>query len=164
LWNVAIDACHVYYTSKTRSWVEMASSTQAEKEAFFRRLDELDELALENDGEVTDDTTLKAQHHSHNLTQHQSRADVGDREPSNSHTRTPPAPWTKGVISSGPLSKETMPAKISKRRSVSKKMAPKLSKKPISEKSFQLQPEDAQIFRGLTFCEIYPVAISASGL
>jgi hypothetical protein len=164
LWNAASDACHVNYTSISRRWLGMASSMQGEKEAFFRRLDELDELALENDGEDTvTDTIIAAQHHhSHILTQQQSRAGAGDREPSSSHTRIPPAPLTKNLILPGSSSKEIMPAKISKRRSISKNVPPKLSKKPANKNSCQLQPEHAQIFRGLTFCRAAPVPLSAT--
>lgn len=164
LWNAVSDACHVNYTSKTRRWLGMASSTQGEKEAFFKRLDELDELALENDGEDTNiDATIAVQHHhSHILTQQQSLADAGDQVPPSSLTRIPPAPLTKDVISPGPSSKAIMPAKILKRRSISENVPPKLSKKPTYKKSCQLQPEHAQIFRRLTFCKAAPVPLSAT--
>jgi hypothetical protein len=163
LWNAASDACHVNESSGTRRWLGMAS-TQGEKEAFFKGLDEPDELALENDGEDTViDATVTAQHHySHFLTHQQSRAGAGDREHSSSHRKPPLAPLTKDAISPGPPSKKIMPAKISKRRSISKNVSPKLSKKSSNKKSCQLQPEYAQIFRGLTFCKSAPVPLSAT--
>ncbi|KAF7503362.1 hypothetical protein GJ744_003926 [Endocarpon pusillum] len=44
-----------------------------------------------------------------------------------------------------------MPAQSSNRRTISAKAPPKLSKKQSSKKLIQLQPDDAQIFRGLVF-------------
>ena len=132
--------------------MEMASSMRMYKEVFFRRLDELDELALETDVEVTSEHALKVRRlYSFNTLpcEHTSR----EQEISNSEVRPTPS-TVAGLGPIAPLSEVIiMPAQSSKRRTVSGKAPPKLSKKQSSKKSIQVQPEGAQIFRGLVFCE-----------
>ena len=126
----------------------MAGSLQDSKEIFFRRVDELDELALEDDGEVQPESASQAvYHYSDSIRQHDSRP--SKQELSNPHMRSASSPRTTGLNSLAP-SKEIM---TSKRRSRSGKVPPKLSKRQSSKKSLRLQPEEAQVFRGLTFCE-----------
>ncbi len=151
LWNVA--ACDVDSTACARNWLEMASSMRMDKEVFFRRLDELDELAFETDSEATSECALKLRRlYSHNNLHDEHTSCV--QEISNSEVR--PTPSTIPGIGSTTLLSDviTMPAKAPKRREVSGKVPPELSRKRRPKKSIQLQSEDAQIFRGLVFCEI----------
>lgn len=130
----------------------MASSMRTDKEVFFRRLDELDELAWETDGEATSEHALKVRRLCSFNTlhcEHTSR----EQKISNSEVRPTPSTITE-LGPNAPLSEVIiMPAQSSNRRAVSAKPPPKLSKKQSSKKSIQLQREGAQIFRGLVFCE-----------
>lgn len=151
LWIVG--ACDVGdTTTRARSWVEMASSMRTDKEVFFRRLDEIDELALDTDGEVTSEHALKVRRLYYFNTLH-CKHTSREQEIINSEVRPTPSTITE-LGPNAPLSEVIiMPAQPSNRRTVSGKAPPKLSKKQSSKKSIQLQPEDAQIFRGLVFCE-----------
>ncbi len=145
-------ACNVLCSNWTRSWVEMASSSQDQKQAFFTRLDELDDLALENVDEARNDSIFKIRRLCSSTTLH---PEPPSCKPAASNSQVSPnfVPMTTRVDSLACLSKETMPAQTSIGGSGFGKVPPKLSKKQSSKKSLHFQPEDAQIFRGLTFCE-----------
>lgn len=131
----------------------MASSVRMDKEGFFRRLDELDELALETDSEAPSEHALKSRRLYSSNTLHCEHAS-SKQEISHSEVRPTPSTIT-GLDPAAPISDVIiMPAQTSKRRTVSGKAPPKLSKKQSRKKSIQSQPEDMQIFRGLGFCEI----------
>jgi hypothetical protein len=149
LWNVA--ACHVIYIGKSRSGVEMASSSQDEKAIFFRGLDELDEFALESDHKETFDPTTNGEHL---YSPHkESSKPLFSQTKADSHARlTRVSRPTRSGSLVGP-SKLKMSSIISSRKSGFGKVLMKHAKKQNGKKSLQLQPEDAQIFQGLTFCE-----------
>ena len=133
--------------------MEMASSMRIDKEVFFRGLDELDELAFETDSEATSEHALKLRRHYRYNTLHCEHTSLKQEIPNLKVRPTPSTITRLGPIA--PLSDViTMPAQASKRRRVSDKVSPKFSRKQKPKKSIQLQPEDAQIFRGLVFCEI----------
>jgi hypothetical protein len=129
----------------------MPSSSQDEKEIFFKGLDELDELALEDDGNATisfeENTT---QSYSANIIPSERSS---SQEASNQQVELACASKTTGTGPPALSTKKTIPAQSSKCRSATPQVPPMLSKKQSGKKSFKLQPEDAQIFRGLTFCE-----------
>lgn len=131
----------------------MSPSSQSEKEIFFNRLDELDELALENDDHLIIDPILKVAPYLSPSILHSERS-PRDQEVSNSQRKLASALTTAEIGTSTPASRGMKSAKISKRSLGSDKVPPRMSKKQRSKKSLQLQPEDAQIFKGLTFCEI----------
>jgi hypothetical protein len=135
----------------------MASSSQTEKEIFFARLDHLDELALEEEGEedkVTADYTSKHKYiHSSATTNRESHTGQSDDLGSKVGSLTSPA-RTTGLALPAPSSQETMRAQNLSPKSRFNEIRPKLSKKQRARKSLQLQPEDAQVFRGLTLCKV----------
>jgi hypothetical protein len=128
--------------------MEMASSSQDEKKIFFKGLDDLDELALENSGDITINTEI-------NTTHIYTASIISSKRSSSQGASSPQLELACTSKKTGPAlsPKPTMPAQTSKRRSANPKVPPMLSKKQSGKKSFQLQPEGAQIFRGLTFCE-----------
>lgn len=129
----------------------MLSSSQDEKEIFFEGLDELDELALEDDGDATISFEENTTHsYSANIIPSERSS---SQEASNEQVRLAFTSKTTGTGSPALSTKKTIPAHGSKRRSSTPQVPPMLSKKQSGKKSFHLQPVDAQIFRGLTFCE-----------
>lgn len=147
-------ACHVILLGRSRNLVEMLSSSQSKKELFFNRLDELDELALENDDHLINDHMLKVAPYLSPRTLHRGRSPLDQDVSISQRKLSSSALTTVELGTSTPTSKSMKSAKISKRSLESDKIPPKPSKKPRNKKSLQLQPEDAQIFKGLTFCEI----------
>lgn len=130
----------------------MATSSQKEKEIFFTRLDQLDKLALEIDEDVGNDHTLEWKRSSPNIPLPNSRPD--QQIASNSPVRPSSSLASIRRQPSSPLSTRKMPPRASSHKPGSEKLLWKPAKKQGGKKSLQLQPEDAQIFRGLTFCKL----------
>jgi hypothetical protein len=129
----------------------MSSSSPDEKKIFFKGLDELDELALEDDGDATISFEENTTHiYSANIIPSER---FSSQEASNQQVELACTSKTTGSGPPALSTKKTISAQSSKRRSATPQLPPMLSKKQSGKKSFQLQPEDAQIFRGLTFCE-----------
>jgi hypothetical protein len=136
----------------------MASSPQTEKEILFARLDHLDELALEDEeaeeDKVTVDYTSKHKYiHTSATKIRESHTGQSNDPGSKVGSLTSPARTTELALPT-PSSQETMRAQNPSPKSGSNKIRPKPSKKQRARKSLQLQPEDAQVFRGLTLCKV----------
>lgn len=151
LWNVA--ACHVTYVGKTVFEAEMASLSQEEKTLFFMRLDELDELALENDQEVTYNSFSNGKHLSSSDISYSGTTSSQQKAAKPQIRTARVSKTTRSGSFAAPL-KRKMSSPTSSRESRSGKASTKQLKKQRNKRSLQLQPEDAQIFRGLTFCKI----------
>lgn len=147
-----LDNCNVTGIIHPKSRLEMASWSRDEKEIFFARLDGLDELALESEDNITSDSLG---HPQVSIILHRACRTSDQKAPSSQVELTCPPEVTR-LGQFAPSSQKVMPTQSSNRRSRSGRPTPKLSRRQSSKKSLQLQTEDAQIFRGLTFCEATP--------
>ena len=150
LWNVV--ACHVIYTRTSRSKVEMASSSQNEKAIFFNGLDQLDAWALEVDHEEIFDSATNSQHlYSPHITS--SKPLVSQPRVANPQVRRTRVSRTTRSGSLAAPTRLKMSSSTLTRKSRSDKVCAKQPKKKKNIRPLKLQPEEAQIFRGLTFCD-----------
>jgi hypothetical protein len=140
---------HVIYFNWGSIYVEMASPSEGEKETFFTRLDELDVLPWKMmarfrlNGSQATPSSIQYLRQGHYFSHSEASTSYSDLT----------LPRTARIIGSPAHTlKVTMPAQISKRKSQSGKAPSKPSKKQGGKKSLQLQPDGAQIFRGLIFC------------
>lgn len=127
----------------------MARLLQDEKSLFFTRVEELDELASETDDEATAVLEIKHCYSSDILYRERH---LSEQRACHSQLSLTPAPKTTRVSPQMPPARDKMPAQTLSRRPTTGKVPSKLSKKQSRKKPLKLQPEGAQIFRGLTFC------------